>query len=121
VSRIGSGLIPVISSEGDVPEVAEVGVVLKIQSYDWGTFYADIKAGRFELYGLSWVGLQLPDIFRYAFHSASVPPTGANRGRYSSTEVDALIEAAEASSDVITTRVIVGQGGGQNSIVCHRT
>jgi len=83
-------------------QLAEVGVVLKIQSYDWGTFYADIKAGRFELYGLSWVGLQLPDIFRYAFHSASVPPTGANRGRYASAEVDALIEAAEASLDLGT-------------------
>jgi peptide/nickel transport system substrate-binding protein len=83
-------------------QLAEVGVVLKIQSYDWGTFYADIKAGRFELYGLSWVGLQLPDIFRYAFHSASVPPTGANRGRYASAEVDGLIEAAEASLDLKT-------------------
>jgi peptide/nickel transport system substrate-binding protein len=78
-------------------QLAEVGVVLNIQSYDWATFYADIKGGRFELYGLSWVGLQLPDIFRYAFHSASVPPAGANRGRYASAEVDRLIEAAEAS------------------------
>ena len=77
-------------------QLAAVGIDLRIESYDWGTFYADIKAGRFELYGLSWVGLQLPDIFRYALHSAAVPPAGANRGRYANPEVDRLIEAAEA-------------------------
>jgi peptide/nickel transport system substrate-binding protein len=78
-------------------QLAEVGIALDIRSYDWGTFYADVKSGNFELYGLSWVGLQLPDVFRYAFHSASVPPSGANRGRYASAAVDALIDAAERS------------------------
>ena len=81
-------------------QLAQVGIDLDVRSYDWGTFYADIKAGRFELYGLSWVGLQLPDIFRYAFHSRSSPPAGANRGRYASTTVDALIERAEATADL---------------------
>jgi len=81
-------------------QLAEVGIALDIRSYDWGTFYADVKAGNFELYGLSWVGLQLPDVFRYAFHSASVPPAGANRGRYASATVDALIEEAERSDSL---------------------
>ena len=79
-------------------QLAEVGIALDIRSYDWGTFYADIKAGHFELYGLSWVGLQLPDIFRYAFHSSATPPAGANRGRYASAVVDALIARAEAAT-----------------------
>ncbi len=81
-------------------QLAAVGIALDVRSYDWGTFYADIKAGRFELYGLSWVGLQLPDIFRYAFHSASAPPAGANRGRYASPTVDALIADAEETFDL---------------------
>lgn len=81
-------------------QLAEAGIRLSIQSYDWGTFYADIKAGRFAVYGLSWVGLQLPDIFRHAFHARSVPPQGANRGRYASAAADALIDAADASGDL---------------------
>ncbi|HMM75519.1 MAG TPA: ABC transporter substrate-binding protein [Gammaproteobacteria bacterium] len=81
-------------------QLAEVGIALAVQSYDWGTFYGDIKAGRFELYGLSWVGLQLPDVFRYAFHSSAVPPAGANRGRYASARVDALIERAESAAEL---------------------
>ena len=68
---------------------------MEIRSYDWGTFYADIKAGRFQVFSLSWVGLKMPDIFRYVFHSSSVPPNGANRGRFDNVEVDALIETAE--------------------------
>ncbi len=79
-------------------QLAAVGIALEIRSYDWGTFYADIKAGNFELYGLSWVGLQLPDIFRYAFHADSTPPAGANRGRYANPLVDALVERAEAQT-----------------------
>ena len=81
-------------------QLKDVGVILHIQSLDWGTFYSDIKAGRFALYGLSWVGLQLPDIFRHAFHSAATPPAGANRGYYADPRVDQLIEQAERTNDL---------------------
>ena len=86
-------------------QLAAVGIELEVQSYDWGTFYADIRHGRFALYGLSWVGLQLPDIFRYAFHSRSLPPEGANRGRYASQAVDRLLEAVEGLPDLATRAV----------------
>jgi peptide/nickel transport system substrate-binding protein len=79
-------------------QLADVGIVLTINSYDWGTFFGDIKAGRFQLYSLAWVGVNTPDILRYAFHSESQPPGGANRGRYLDAEVDALIERAEQLS-----------------------
>jgi peptide/nickel transport system substrate-binding protein len=77
-------------------QAAEAGIRIRVQSHDWGTFFGDVKAGRFQLFLLTWVGIRLPDIFRYAFHSASVPPVGANRGRYASGEADRLIEAARA-------------------------
>ncbi|MGE0482845.1 MAG: ABC transporter substrate-binding protein [Gammaproteobacteria bacterium] len=80
-------------------QLAAVGIDLDIVSYDWGTFYGDVSHGRFQLYGLSWVGLRLPDVFRYAFHSSSRPPAGANRGNYRSTAVDGLIERAERTDD----------------------
>ncbi|MGE0385061.1 MAG: ABC transporter substrate-binding protein [Gammaproteobacteria bacterium] len=80
-------------------QLAEAGIEVAIRSHDWGTFYGDIKAGRFQMFSLSWVGLKLPDAFRYAFHSASVPPAGSNRGRYASPAVDGLIEAAEREPD----------------------
>ncbi len=74
-----------------------VGIEMDLRTYDWGTFYGDIKTGRFQMYSLSWVGIKMPDIFRYVFHSSSVPPGGANRGRLKNPEIDALIEKAEAA------------------------
>ena len=76
-------------------QLKQVGIEIEIRSYDWGTFYGDIKEGRFQLFSLSWVGIKTPDIFRYVFHSSAIPPNGANRGRYKNARVDGLIEAAE--------------------------
>jgi peptide/nickel transport system substrate-binding protein len=80
-------------------QLAQVGIRVEVRSYDWGTFYGDIKAGRFQLFSLSWVGVRTPDIFRYVFHSESVPPEGANRGRYRSPRADRLIEMAGKEQD----------------------
>ena len=80
-------------------QLSQVGIKLSIQSNDWGTFYGDIKGGRFQIYSLSWVGIKTPDIFRYVFHSTSVPPNGANRGRFNSEVVDAIIDQAETTAD----------------------
>ena len=88
-------------------QLAAVGIRMQIASYEWGTFFGDIKAGRFQMYSLAWVGVNSPDILRYAFHSDSRPPTGANRGAYRSAQVDALIGAAEAA-DPSAARALYG-------------
>lgn len=80
-------------------QLKQIGIHLKIQSYDWGTFYNDIKKGRFQLYSLSWVGVKSPDIFQYVFDSSAIPPKGANRGRYRDALADQLIrEAGDSQS-----------------------
>lgn len=81
-------------------QLAQVGIQVQLQTYDWGTFYDDIKYGRFEMFSLTWVGVKTPDIFRYVFHSSAVPPDGANRGRLKDLTTDTLIEAAEAVPDL---------------------
>jgi len=80
-------------------QLAEAGIEVDLRSYDWATVYGDIKAGRFQMYSLAWVGVKTPDIFRYVFHSGSVPPDGANRGRFKHEQVDRLIEQAESEID----------------------
>ncbi len=79
-------------------QLKEVGIDVELSTYDWGTFYGDIKAGRFQMYSLAWVGIQMPDIFRYTMHSDSLPPAGANRGRFINARADELIESAEVAS-----------------------
>ncbi|TFH50289.1 MAG: ABC transporter substrate-binding protein [Lysobacterales bacterium] len=81
-------------------QLGRVGIEVDLRSYDWGTFYADVKAGRFRMYSLAWVGIKMPDIFKYALHSTSVPPTGANRGRFLSTVADKLMDEAENAASL---------------------
>lgn len=79
-------------------QLRRVGIHLRVRSYEWGTFFGDIRSGNFQLYSLTWVGISDPDIYRYIFHSRFVPPRGLNRGRYNNARVDDLVEAARAAS-----------------------
>ncbi len=75
-------------------QLDRVGIKMKIRSYEWGTFFGDIRNGNFQLYSLTWVGISDPDIYRYIFHSRFIPPAGLNRGLYNNARVDALLDAA---------------------------
>ncbi len=72
-------------------QMQEAGIDLQIKSLDWGTFFADVKAGNFQLYGLTWVGIKTPEIYAKAFGSVYFPPNGFNRGRYADAELDKLL------------------------------
>ncbi|MFK5984703.1 MAG: ABC transporter substrate-binding protein [Pseudomonadota bacterium] len=81
-------------------QLSKVGIKLSIQSYDWGTFYSDIKKGRFQLYSLEWVGIKSPDIYNYVFHSKAMPPKGANRGRLNKPFIDQLIDKGDQAINI---------------------
>jgi peptide/nickel transport system substrate-binding protein len=73
---------------------------LQLRSAEFGTFYADITRGVFQMYVLRWIGSnEDPDIFRYAYDSASFPPKGGNRGRYTNPRLDTLLREASQESD----------------------
>jgi peptide/nickel transport system substrate-binding protein len=81
-------------------QLRAAGIQLEIRSAEFGTFYADVTKGAFQIYALRWIGSnEDPDIFRYAYGSGSFPPKGGNRGRYANPRVDALLAEASASSD----------------------
>ncbi len=79
-------------------QLAEVGINVSIKSFEWGTFFSDIKKGNFQIYSLTWVGIADPDIYHYIFHSQSLPPDGANRGRYKNPELDKLLDAGRVET-----------------------
>jgi peptide/nickel transport system substrate-binding protein len=81
-------------------QLRAAGIQLEIRSAEFGTFYADVTKGAFQIYALRWIGSnEDPDIFRYAYGSDSFPPQGGNRGRYSNPRVDALLMEAAGSMD----------------------
>jgi peptide/nickel transport system substrate-binding protein len=81
-------------------QLRAVGIALEVRSFEFATFFSDISKGAFQMYTLRWLGgNEDPDIFRYAYDTASFPPRGANRGHYSNPELDKLIREASTSSD----------------------
>ncbi len=81
-------------------QLRAAGIRLNIRPAEFGTFYADVTKGAFQIYALRWIGSnEDPDIFRYAYASWSFPPKGANRGRYSNPALDALLKSAIAERD----------------------
>lgn len=82
-------------------QLKDIFIDMEIRSYDWGTFYGDIKNGKFQLYSLTWVGIKTPDVFRHVFHSESLPPSGANRGRLKNKAVDQMIELADQEQNSV--------------------
>jgi peptide/nickel transport system substrate-binding protein len=81
-------------------QLRAAGIRLEIRSAEFGTFYADVTKGAFQIYALRWIGSnEDPDIFRYAYGSGSFPPKGGNRGRYSNSRLDALLADAAGSTD----------------------
>ena len=81
-------------------QLREAGIDLQIRSAEFGTFYADVTKGAFQIYALRWIGSnEDPDIFRYAYGSESFPPKGGNRGRYSNPRVDTLLQDAAGEQD----------------------
>lgn len=81
-------------------QLRAAGIQLDIRSAEFGTFYSDVTRGAFQMYALRWIGSnEDPDIFRYTYSSDSFPPKGANRGRYSNPQVDALLASAAEETD----------------------
>jgi peptide/nickel transport system substrate-binding protein len=91
-------------------QLAAAGIHLTLRASEFGAFYADVTAGRFEMYSLNWIGSnEDPDIFRYAYASDRTPPRGGNRGHYSNPRVDALLAQAAATTDEPTRRAAYAQ------------
>jgi peptide/nickel transport system substrate-binding protein len=89
-------------------ELAEVGIGLDIRSFEWGTFYDDIRRGDFQLYALAWVGVSDPDIYRSVLASDMTPPRGNNRGAYRNDEIDRLTQLGRTTLDPLERRRIYG-------------
>jgi peptide/nickel transport system substrate-binding protein len=86
----------------------EVGIDMKIQTSELGTFLEDIGKGNFQMYSLSRNGIQDPDFYYIIFHSRNVPPEGQNRGYYSNPKVDNLISQGRATFDRAKRKQIYG-------------
>ena len=81
-------------------------IALDVRTYEWGTLFADVRSGNFEMAAMTWVGVADPDLYRLAYHSAMVPPAGLNRGRCASGPMDRLTDAGRRTRDADARRTL---------------
>lgn len=81
----------------------EVGIGVDVRSYEFATFFADVKKGQYQLASLQTGEIAEPDMYNNFFHSSRIPtpaePDLANRWRYRSDVADRLIEEGRHELD----------------------
>jgi peptide/nickel transport system substrate-binding protein len=85
-------------------QLGRIGIDVDVRSYEWGTFFSDIKSGNFEITTLQWPSVMDPSLYTWIFHSKNIPSAenrsaGANRGAYRNPEIDRLLDAGERETD----------------------
>ncbi|HEY4057015.1 MAG TPA: ABC transporter substrate-binding protein, partial [Kofleriaceae bacterium] len=77
-----------------VAQLAEVGIDVELRPFEFGTFFADIKKGQYQLASMQSPEITEPDLLYTLFNSARIPdaknPDGNNRWRYRNARVDEL-------------------------------
>ncbi|PKP73206.1 MAG: ABC transporter substrate-binding protein [Alphaproteobacteria bacterium HGW-Alphaproteobacteria-6] len=104
VTEGGSGMLdPVAMGTAIQADLAAVGFDVKIETYEWNTFLGQVNPGlegKADMAEMAWMTND-PDTLPFlALRTEAWPDKGGfNSGYYSNPQVDALLEAARASTD----------------------
>lgn len=105
VTTSGSGMQePVAMGTAMQAYLAAIGIKVKIQEFDWGTFLSKVGAGAeksgMDMWELSWMNAAVdPSLILGPLLSKSSWPPGFNSGFYSNPDVDKAITDALAEKD----------------------
>jgi len=84
-------------------QLLEVGIEVEVRSFEFGTFFTDIKQGNFELASMQTAAITEPDYLYSYFHSSRIPseadPNAGNRWHYRSAELDELLTQGRTVMD----------------------
>jgi len=85
-------------------QLAQVGIEIEIRSFEFATFFSDVKKGNYQIATMQSPEITEPDFYFWFFHSSRWPtpkdPDGSNRWRYKNPAMDRVVEAGRAELDV---------------------
>jgi peptide/nickel transport system substrate-binding protein len=95
-------------------ELAEVGIDVDLRPLEFATFFADVKAGNFQMFTLQIPEISEPDLYTSFFSSDRVPTRedpdrGGNRVRYRNPELDQLLGQGRRTLELGERRRIYGE------------
>ncbi len=83
--------------------LGDVGIAVEVRSFEFATFFNDIKRGNYQLASMQTGEIAEPDMYFTYFHSSRIPtpasPDLANRWIYRSAEADRLIDEGRHELD----------------------
>jgi peptide/nickel transport system substrate-binding protein len=94
-------------------QLGEVGIEVEVRSFEFGTFFADIKRGNFQIASMQTADITEPDYYYTYFHSERIPTPEEvnlhNRWRYRSDRVDELTIAGREEMERDKREVIYAE------------
>jgi peptide/nickel transport system substrate-binding protein len=87
-----------------VAMLADVGIAVDLRANEFATFFADIKAGNYQMFSMQIPEIAEPDLYTHFFASSRIPTrerpdAGGNRVRYRNPEVDRLLDQGRRELD----------------------
>lgn len=84
-------------------QLGDVGIEVDVRSFEFGTFFADIKSGNYQLASMQTAAITEPDFYFTYYHSSRIPtesdPHTHNRWRYRNERVDELTARGRRTVD----------------------
>ena len=94
-------------------QLGEVGIAVEVRSFEFATFFADVKKGAYQLASMQTTDITDPDFYFMYFHSSWIPtpanPDGFNRWRYRNALVDRLTTLGREELDEAKRKQIYDQ------------
>lgn len=94
-------------------QLGQVGIEVEVRSFEFGTFFADVKQGNYQLASMQTADITEPDYYYAYFHSSRIPsqqdPHSTNRWRYRDQRVDALTEQGRQVADPAQRRALYSE------------
>ena len=94
-------------------QLAEVGIRVEVRPFEFQTFFADMKAGNYQIATMQTAEITEPDYYYAYFNSSRIPTEtdrdGNNRWRYRSADVDRLTEAGRRETDPAKRKAIYAE------------
>jgi peptide/nickel transport system substrate-binding protein len=88
-------------------QLAELGIEVEVQPFEFATFFADIKKGNYQIATMQSSEITEPDFYFFYFNSTRIGQ--GNRWFYRSPEVDRLTEAGRREMDPARRKPIYAQ------------
>jgi len=94
-------------------QLADVGLEVEVRSFEFATFFTDIKKGSYQLASMQTSDITDPDFYFTYFHSSRIPdatnPDGGNRWRYRNARVDELTQAGRHELDRVKRKAMYSE------------